>query len=158
MASNRPRTVSVYPFRRTASGTQFLTLLRSQNLSLGGSWQAVHGSIEPGEKAVDAALRELREETGLDPIRFYVVSYVETIFDPEADAFALVPVFAAELPADAGVVISFEHETAEWCAFMEATSRFIWPSQREAIRRVLEDIAEPAAPNPWMEFPHTREV
>ncbi len=157
MASSPPRTVSVYPFRRTASGIQFLTLLRSQDLSLGGSWQAVHGSIEPREKAVDAALRELREETGLSPLRFYVVSYVETIFDPEADVFVLIPVFAAELPADAAVVVSFEHEAAGWCDFEEACRRFIWPNQRDAIRRILEDIAEPAVPNPWMELSGRRE-
>ncbi len=153
MVSDPPLAVSVYPFRRTASGIQFLTLLRSRKLNLAGSWQAVHGRIEPGEKAVEAARRELREETGLDAERFYIVSYVEIIFDPEADDFQFIPVFAAELPAGGEVVISFEHEKAEWCSFEEATRRFIWPSQREAIRRVLEDIAEPGVPNPWMAYP-----
>ncbi len=153
MSLGPPRAVSVYPFRRTVDGIQFLTLLRSPNLPLAGSWQAVHGSLEPGETAVQAALRELREETGLNAVRFYVVSYVEQIFDPSIDAFLFIPVFAAELPADAEVVISFEHEAAEWCSLEEACKRFVWPNQREAIRRVLEDIAEPVAPNPWMEYP-----
>jgi len=156
MALGPPRAVSVYPFRLTADGTQFLTLLRSPNLAFGGSWQAVHGSLLAGEKAVDGAKRELLEETGLGAVRFYVVSYVEQFFDPTIDAFVFIPTFAAELPADAEVVISFEHTAAEWCSFEEATRRFVWPNQREAIRRVLEDIAEPAVPNPWMEYPRGR--
>jgi len=32
-----------------------------------GSWETVHGTIEPGETPVQASLRELREETGLVP-------------------------------------------------------------------------------------------
>ena len=37
------------------------------------AWEPVHGHIEPGEEPEDAALRELREETGLAADRLYIV-------------------------------------------------------------------------------------
>ena len=42
---------------------QVLRLLREDPE---GYWQSVTGSLEPGESPLKAALRELREETGLD--------------------------------------------------------------------------------------------
>jgi dATP pyrophosphohydrolase len=42
---------------------QVLRLLRREPA---GYWQSVTGSLDPGESPMKAALRELREETGLD--------------------------------------------------------------------------------------------
>lgn len=43
---------------------QVLRLLRKDPE---GYWQSVTGSLEPGESPMKAAMREVREETGLDP-------------------------------------------------------------------------------------------
>jgi len=55
----RPESVLVVPFTQAGD---FLMLRRA---SPGGFWQSVTGSLRPGEGARSAALRELREETGL---------------------------------------------------------------------------------------------
>ena len=144
------RTVSVYVFRRGAAGVEFLALLRSPDLPLGGSWQSVHGKIEPGETARAAALRELREETGLVPTRFYVANHVETFFDPAADCFLMVPVFAAEVEAASTVVVSREHVRAEWCSADEIADRFLWPTQQAAVASIVRDIVAPRQANPWL--------
>jgi lipoyl(octanoyl) transferase len=57
---------SVQVLLRTPEGT-YLLLKRTERE--GGFWQPVTGFIEPGESPVHAALREVREETGLDLTR-----------------------------------------------------------------------------------------
>ena len=143
-------TVSVYDFRRRGDRVEFLTLLRSPALELGGSWQSVHGKVEPGETSGQAALRELREETGLGPAHFYTTNHVELFYDPSADEFQLVPAFAAEVDAASEVTVSREHVRAEWCSVDNAVERFLWPTQRQAVARIVRDIVAPVRENPWL--------
>jgi len=46
--------------RRVRGGEEFLLMQRSDN----GHWGLPGGHVEPGESVTDAALREIREETG----------------------------------------------------------------------------------------------
>ena len=59
----RPDMVAVYVVRPDESGTshEFLQLRRSAGDYMGGTFQTIRGTSEPGETAVQAALRELRE-------------------------------------------------------------------------------------------------
>jgi 8-oxo-dGTP pyrophosphatase MutT (NUDIX family) len=46
---------------------RFLLVKRGKGGSYPGTWATVGGSIDPGEKPLDAAERELYEETKIDP-------------------------------------------------------------------------------------------
>ncbi|MEK6299521.1 MAG: dihydroneopterin triphosphate diphosphatase [Acidobacteriota bacterium] len=60
----QPRSVQVVIFAETKRGREFLLLRRLE--SHGGFWQPVTGSLEGAETHVDAAVREVREETGIN--------------------------------------------------------------------------------------------
>ncbi|HST91245.1 MAG TPA: NUDIX hydrolase [Brevundimonas sp.] len=58
-------------------------LIRRGNPPRQGEWSLPGGRIEPGERAVDAALRELREETGVEAEIIGLLDIVDGLF-PEA--------------------------------------------------------------------------
>ena len=102
-----------------------------------GSWETVHGTIETGETPVQASLRELREETGLVPQKFYNLSRTEAFYQHRTDQLAMIPVFAAFVAPEASVTLSAEHDRAEWLRIREAAGRFAWPRERRALDDIL---------------------
>lgn len=134
------RIIDVYAFRRREAGAQFLMLKRAGAGQLGGTWQAVHGKIEAGETATAAALRELAEETGLRPMRFWQLEHVNTFFDVARDAVYMCPGFAAEVAPDAVVTLNDEHVAHEWLSAAATAERMMWPGQRAALREIIDVI------------------
>ena len=67
--------VSVVLLRKAEPQTEVLLLRRNQTLV--GEWCQIAGSIEDGEKAWETALREAKEETGLDYDRLYSADICE---------------------------------------------------------------------------------
>jgi len=128
------RFVELCPFRVREEGGEFLLLRRSATETVyPGLWQFVTGRVEEGERAAAAALRELREETGIAPERFWVVPAVNAFYDPAADAIRSVAVFAARLPRTGDVLLSAEHDAYEWLSAPEARRTLVWPAQRHCL-------------------------
>jgi 8-oxo-dGTP pyrophosphatase MutT (NUDIX family) len=129
--------VDCYVLRGAGAALECLVLRRAAGGRCAGSWEAVHGHIEPGEAPPDAARRELAEETGLVPLRLYNLSRVETFYQHRLDEVALVPVFAAFVAADAQVRTGVEHDAFEWLPPEAARRRFAWPREARAIDDVI---------------------
>lgn len=129
--------VDVYVLRRVAGGWQALCLRRAPGERSAGTWETVHGHIEDGERPVDAAVRELREETGLEAARLYNLSRVESFYLHRQDVFALIPVFCAFVGDGAEAMFSKEHDVCEWLPADQAAGRFGWPRERRALADAL---------------------
>jgi len=134
--------VDIYVLRPAAvDGWQVLALRRAPGGRSPGAWETVHGHLEPGESPVAGALRELREETGLEPARLYNASRLEAFYRHASDEVALAPVFAAVVEEGSSATLSDEHDRAEWLSPGEATGRFCWPRERRSLADVLELLA-----------------
>ena len=128
-------TVDVYVIRISADGWRVLTLRRAQGVRCPGGWEAVHGSIEPGERPEDAAMREVTEETGLLVERLYSIA-VHPFYVPKASMVTAAVVFAAFVGDRADVALGEEHDAFEWLPPEDAKARFLWPRSRT----MLDDI------------------
>ena len=126
--------IEVCVFRFVGDRSEYLLLKRKPEDALyPGIWQIITGTIVEGEKASDAALRELKEETGFTPRNFWVVPHTSAFYDHRADTVHLVPLFAAQVGPVDEVRISDEHERANWFTFAEARKLVVWPGQKEGI-------------------------
>lgn len=129
--------VDVYVIRGREQSMEVLALRRAQGRRSPGSWETIHGTIEKGETAVEAAVRELGEEAGLRAHRLYNVSRVEAFFRHAVGRVTFIPVFAAFVDAAGAPRLSAEHDLAVWLAPAEAAARFSWPRERRALEDVV---------------------
>jgi len=129
--------VDTYAVRGASERLEVLVLRRGSNGRCPGSWETVHGTIESGETPVQASLRELHEETGLVPQKFYNLSRTEAFYQHRSDELALIPVFVAFVGSDATVRLSDEHDRSEWLRVPDAARRFAWPRERRALDDIL---------------------
>ena len=125
--------------------TADLQVLMMERTSWPGFWQSVTGSLDrEDEPFVDTAIREVREETGLDATQFRLNDWgIENefeIFRKHQSRFApdvthnREHVFGLELPEIMPVQLApDEHLRYEWLPWKEAAERTISWTNRDAI-------------------------
>jgi 8-oxo-dGTP pyrophosphatase MutT (NUDIX family) len=136
MTHVQPDVVDVYVIRPYRSTWRVLTLQRATSTRCPGSWETVHGHIEPGESPDQAAVREVGEETGLVIDRLYNVT-VQPFYLHKIDTVELAIVFAAFVQEPGVVTLGSEHQAHEWLAVDLARKRFLWPRSRAALDDIV---------------------
>lgn len=110
----------------------------------GNRWQLPKGRLEPGEEAVQAAIREVEEETGLRTVveiflRSVEYSYTDTYQRDVPETvhkrvdFYLLRVVGGELSD-----LSFEVDGVIWTTPEDALQRLTFVGEQECIRQALE--------------------
>ena len=128
-------TIDVYVIRPLSGGWRVLALQRALDTRCPTAWETVHGHIENGEEPEDAAIREVREEAGLEVARLYNVT-VQPFYLHKTHTVQLAVVFAAFVDEPGTVSLGAEHQGAEWLSVDDALERFQWPREREALREI----------------------
>ena len=131
--------VVVYVVRHSSRGPEVLLLKRSKGDALDSFWLHCAGRIEDGEKAWQAARRELREETGIETPDLYTTNYCEQFYSAGMDAICMLPLFVALVPEDTQVKLNDEHSTHVWVSFDKAHDMVPFHNQRECLRVVEEN-------------------
>ncbi|HBQ58180.1 MAG TPA: NUDIX domain-containing protein, partial [Balneolaceae bacterium] len=73
--------VDVYPYKIKNGVPLFLIFKRSANKIYANQWRMVGGKVQEGESRWEAGLRELKEETGLTPLKFWTIPSVNQFYE-----------------------------------------------------------------------------
>jgi len=118
--------------------TKDLQVLIMERADKTGYWQSVTGSLEQGETPIQAAIREVQEETGLDATQYdlqdWQASNIYEIYPHWRHRYApdvthnTEHLFGLELPSPLSIKLApDEHLRYEWVDWREAAKRvFSW--------------------------------
>ena len=108
----------------------------------GGHWDFPKGNIEKGEKLEDTVRREVKEETGIENIKFALgfkeaIKYFYKL--KGRNIFKIVTFFLAETKTKE-VKISWEHTGFKWLSYEEALGQLTFENAKEILKKAHDFI------------------
>jgi dihydroneopterin triphosphate diphosphatase len=143
-----PRLIDVYPYLLVRGEPHYLLLHRSKDVVYSGQWRMVGGKVQTGESAVDAAMREFREETSQRPKSAWVIPTVNAYYDPLADQIRYIPAFAFECETDV-VQLNHEHDYYNWFTINDAVQQLLWYEQKRILQLVHDILTSNSVLTEW---------
>lgn len=100
-------------------------------------WDFPKGLLEKGEKGIDAAMREAKEEVGINDFLLdtdfkRTIRYFTRWRNPAKANLKFVALFLAESKTDK-VKLSWEHDQYEWLSYVKARVRVSLPQMKKAL-------------------------
>lgn len=142
--------IDLYAYSLIRNDPHFLILKRSEGKIYSGQWRMVGGKTKKNEKRWEAALRELYEETGLQPVKFWSVPTLNHFYEPSGDDIHLIPAFAAEIEPDQNIRLDDEHVEFKWVSSDEAERFIFWPEQKRIIALIDKLLRQDQILTDWM--------
>ena len=141
--------VSVFPIRYNDNGYEYLIIKRA---TPSYNWQCVTGGVEKGETPLDAAHRELLEETGYKSKKMHSYGYGEGYFvDDEPFGERDEKLFKEFLATIENIVYIAiidetqdpvtdprEHTDWKWCDYQTAYDYILWSIEKKQLRLIVE--------------------
>ena len=89
-----------------------------------------------------AALREVREVTGLECLSLYSADICEQFYEADRDSISLLPVFVGFVDPKSTVVLNGEHSEFKWVSFGEASTMVPFAGQRYVLRHIESEFVQ----------------
>lgn len=102
-----------------------------------GHWDFAKGNIEYGENESQAALREIREETGIESVHFLegFRARVEYYYKRDGNLVHKEVVFFLARSDSQRVILSDEHIGYSWCDFDRSLAKLTYTSARDVLKQ-----------------------
>lgn len=111
---------------------------------MGETWQLISGKIQSNETAWEAGLREIREETGIEPTEYYRIPEVSHFYRHEDDSVNMMIMFCAFAASDVQVQLNSEHTEFQWVPIEQAAKMLLWSVDRTALESIRQRILNPS--------------
>ncbi len=111
-------------------------LLKRATSVLRNVWCYIGGSIEEGENAWEAALREIKEETGITKVSLYTSNQFDQIYSPNENYIYIAPVFVGYVEEKQVVKLNDEHSDYQWLSFDQALETVSLPGNDDILLSV----------------------
>ncbi|KAL5005353.1 hypothetical protein ScPMuIL_018809 [Solemya velum] len=120
MAQNILVAAGFLVYRRLQNEIQYLLLQTSYGEH---HWTPPKGHTDPGESEIEAAMRETKEEAGLDPIHLTIIDSFQKVLNYEVRGKPKRVVYwLAQLKdSNTPVILSEEHTNFKWLGFKDAS-------------------------------------
>ncbi len=146
----KKKLIDLYPYKIEDKAPQFLLLKRAKGHIYEGQWRMIGGKVNPRETYWKAALRELKEETGVIPDRFWSVPSLNQFYEHKTDKILTIPAFAAQLDASNSIRLNSEHITYDWFSIQKALDIIIWPEQKRLLQLVHNIVTSDQILDDWL--------
>jgi len=100
-------------------------------------WDFPKGHIERGEKEIETVKREVKEETGLEDIKFIegFKKWVKYFFRFQGKTVFKIVIFYLVETKNKNVKISFEHIGYKWLPYEEALEQLLFKNAKEILKK-----------------------
>src|SRR3989344_2171726 len=140
------KAVFIVAYAKTSRGIEYLILKRKLH------WKGLEfpkGGVENNESLKEAAIREIKEETGLKikgKVKNFNVKgkykYKKKFSDRSRIIGQTYVLFSAKVKKNKVVLDKHEHTTWKWLNFNDAIRKLTWANQKRALKIVNESLKQ----------------